>query len=119
MVTTLWKRLATHPNLTKYDLSSLKMGSLSAAPGPEALKSKIFELFPVNLLFKLVCYSGAVALIVYPVSLLPLSHFSILAIGGIAYAVVYLTTCFKFDLIDQKDKKFMIDWLLLKPLFAK
>ena len=46
MVTTLWKRLATHPNLTKYDLSSLKMGSLAAAPGPEALKSKIFELFP-------------------------------------------------------------------------
>jgi len=46
MVPDLWNQIVNHPDLKKYDLSSLALACTGAAPTPRVLKRKIIEAFP-------------------------------------------------------------------------
>jgi acyl-CoA synthetase (AMP-forming)/AMP-acid ligase II len=46
MVPDLWNRIVNHPDLTKYDLSSLRVACTGAAPTPRILKEKVSRVFP-------------------------------------------------------------------------
>ena len=46
LVPSLWNWIVNHPQVSEYDLSSLRMGTTGTAPMPLEVKKRIFELLP-------------------------------------------------------------------------
>lgn len=83
------------------------------------LKMSFTELFPVRLLSKIAFFAAIPAIFAYPVRLLSLSKLHSLLVGWALYCAMYALVCFKFNIIESDEKKLILSWLTLKPLWAK
>jgi len=77
------------------------------------------DLFPFKMLLKIMGLAVLAAVCAYPVKILFTSKWQMLLLGFICYGAAYLFVCFKSKIIDERDKKLILDWLILKPLWQK
>ncbi len=83
------------------------------------LDLRFLDLFPIGMLAKLMGYTAATALFLFPIKMLAISNIITLIVGAVWFGFLYIVMCINFSLFEPRERQLIKDWVTLRPILGR